>query len=523
VSSRATTHYDAIVIGAGHNGLVCAAYLAQGGLRTLVLERRAEVGGMATTSKIMPGVRVPTLAHTVGRMWPSIARELGLRRHSLTLVRPDARVFSPQPDGQGLTLWSDPARTSAELADNQLVGRVDADAYLLADARLAALARTLAVIIRRAEIRAADLSLLRVMPMAVRDLVAEWFDSDVLRASVAARAMLLSGMGPRMPGSAGVLVGDSVGVAGPLAGQTVFARGGPGALSAALAAAARAAGAEIRTGAEVVAVRSANGRADGVALTDGSEFQGEIVVSDLDPRTTLLRLLEPEVLGPRLSWRATNIRQRGATSKVNFALRGLPLFPAARTDASRIRGRILIAPGMAALDRAARPQKYGELPGEPLLEATIPTLVDPSLIDADRSGAVRHVMSVIVQGTPYELRDGTWDARRNELGDIVTRVLETYAPGFSNLIEARQVITPLDIEREYGAEGGHPMHAEIGLDQWFAWRPLHGYGRYRMPLDGLYLCGSGANPGGGITGGPGRLAAKAILADLRGGRLRVSA
>lgn len=532
--------YDAVVVGAGHNGLVCAAYLARAGLRVVVLERREVIGGMAETSEPWPGVRVYTLAHTVGRFRPAIARELRLRDHGLALVQPEARVFAPQPDGRALTLWGDAARTAAEMADGDLITPADAGRYVEADRRFRTLARGLAQIMSRvppdlaspslgdafggirtaltARARSASGGLMRVMPMAVRDLVEEWFESDALRAAVAVRGVLLSGLGPRMPGTAGVLLTDGAGNDGGLAGQTVFAPGGPGALTAALASAARAAGAEIRTDAEVARVRRDGETVSGVTLASGEEVEASVVVSSADPKTTLLELIEPEVLGPRLSWRASNIRQHGVTAKVNFALRALPHFPAATEDARRLRGRILLAPSMAALQRAMDPAKYGEIADEPLIEATIPSLADPGLIDRDSAGPVRHVLSAIVQAAPYDLRDGSWDTRRDELGEIATRTIEKYAPGFGELVEARQVITPLDIERGYGAVGGHPMHAEVGLDQWFAWRPLHGFGRYRMPLRGMYLCGSGAHPSGGITGGPGQLAAQEVLADLRAAR-----
>lgn len=534
--------YDAIVVGAGHNGLVCAAYLARAGLRVVVLERREEIGGMAETSEPWPGVRVPTLAHTVGRFRPAIARELRLRDHGLALVQPEVRTFAPQPDGRALTLWGDAARTAAGLADGGLVTPSDAARYVDADRRFRTLARGLAQIMSRvppdltsqslgdafsgirtalaprARTRSESGGLMRVMPMAVRDLVDEWFETDALRAAVATRGMLLTGFGPRMPGTAGVLLTDAAGNDGGLAGQTVMARGGPGALSATLASAARAAGAEIRTGAAIAKVRREGEAVSGVALENGEEIAARVVVSSLDPKTTLLDLLEPEVLGPRLSWRASNIRQYGVTAKVNFALRELPRFLSAGDDTRPLRGRILLAPSMSALQRATDPAKYGQMSEEPLIEATIPTLTDATLIDTKQAKQVRHVLSAIVQSAPRDLRDGTWDERREALGDTVTRTIETYAPRFAELIEARQVITPLDIERDYGAAGGHPMHAEAGLDQWFAWRPLHGFGRYRMPLSGMYLCGSGAHPGGGVTGAPGQLAANEVLADLRAAR-----
>ena len=536
--TRRTGTYDAIVIGAGHNGLVCAAYLGAAGLRVLVLERRDVVGGMAETAEPWPGVRVPRLAHTVGRFKPSIARELRLRDHGLRLVAPDVRVFAPQPDGRGFALRRDPALTANSLATNDLVGPADAAVYVATDRRLRDLAGALAqvnartppdlaspslgaalggvrtALAARSRTRSARGGLLRTMPMAVRDLVDGWFESDALRAALAARGVLLSGLGPRMPGSGGVLLTDAAGNDGGLAGQTVFARGGPGALTGALAGAARARGTEIRTGAGVAQVRRDGETTRGVTLTSGEEIDAPVVVSSLDPKTTLLDLLEPEVLGPRLSWRASNIRQRGLTAKVNYALRALPHFPAAAQDPRLLRGRILLAPSLAALDEAARPAKYGELPDAPLIEATIPTLTDPTLVDTARAGATRHVMSVIAQWFPAA-------ADRDQVAAAVIRTIVRYAPGFAELVEAQEVITTSDIEADYGATGGHPMHAETGLDQWFEWRPLHGFGRYRMPLAGMYLCGSGAHPGGGVTGAPGRLAATEIILDLKGSGRRV--
>jgi phytoene dehydrogenase-like protein len=363
--------------------------------------------------------------------------------------------------------------------------------------------------------------------MTVADLVGEWFESDPLRALVAARGVQYTAFGPLVPGTAQVLIADAAGHGGGVAGQSITARGGPGALGAALAAAVAAKGGEVRLGAEVARVTRRDERVSGVALASGEEIGAPVVVSGLDPRRTLLDLLEPEVLGPRLSWRASNIRSAGATAKVNLALAGLPAFSSldglgSDEQAARLRGRIVFAPTMDWLERATRAAKYSRLPDEPYMEATVPTLLDPALLAGGRRGKaarVEHVMSVIVQAAPYELREGDWEARRDELGDLVLSTLERFAPGISERLVERQVITPLDIERDWGATGGHPMHAEIALDQWFAWRPLHGYGRYRMPLSGLYLCGSGAHPGGGITGAPGMLAAQEVLADLRAGKV----
>jgi phytoene dehydrogenase-like protein len=537
--TRRSEAYDAIVVGAGHNGLVCAAYLARGGLRTLLLEAREAVGGMADTAELWRGVRVPVLAHTVGRFLPAVARELRLKDHGLRLTQPEVRVFAPSRDGGGIALRGDAALTANALATNRLVGPADAERYVDVDTAARSLARALSqlfqrvppdltspqlgdvlgsvrdTLVARSGGRAASANLLRTMPMAVRDLVAEWFDSDALRAVLGARGVLLTGLGPRMPGTAGVLLTEMAGTDSGLAGHAVFARGGPGALTAALAGAARAFGAEIRTDAKVAAVRRAGDVVAGVTLANGDEVDAPLVVSSLDPKSTMLNLVDPEAIGPRLSWRATNIRQQGQTAKVNFALGGLPHFPAAAADVRLLRGRIMLAPSMAALDEAARPAKYGKLPSEPLIEATIPTLMDPDLVNDKRAKRVKHVVSAIVQGIPF-------GADPDRLGDIATKSIDKYAPGFAGLVEARQVLAAQDIERTYGAQGGHPMHAEVGLDQWFAWRPLHGFGRYRMPLRGMYIAGSGAHPGGGVTGAPGKLAAQEILSDAKAGVIRVS-
>jgi phytoene dehydrogenase-like protein len=516
--------YDAIVVGAGHNGLVCAAYLAQAGLRVLVVERREVVGGMAETSELLPGVRVPRLAHTVGRLSTRVARDLKLRSHGLALIEPAVRVFAPRPDGGATVLWGDAAKTAAGLG-------ADGHAYLTADRAVREWASALGELMGRAPVdlaspslgdmfaglrlraRSASAELLRVMPMAVRDLVEEWFASDSLRAAVAARGVLLSGLAPRMPGTAGVLLTDSAAGDGGVAGQTVFARSGPGAVTDALAAALRAAKGDIRTGTAVVKVRRDGDETRGVTLASGEEIDAPIVVSSLDPRTTLLDLIDPEALGPRLGWRAANIRAHGVTAKVNLALSDLPVFTAAKGDAQLLHGRVLIAPSMRYLDLAMRAAKYDALADQPLIEATLPSLTDPTLVSPTGRGKatrVKHVMSLIVQAVPYSSR---------AIGDVVIKTLAEYAPGIGDLVVEREVIAPKEIEGIYGASGGHPMHAEVALDQFYAWRPLHGFGRYRMPLRGLYLAGSGAHPGGGVTGLPGRNAAQAVLED-RGRKVR---
>jgi phytoene dehydrogenase-like protein len=531
--------YDALVIGGGHNGLVAAAYLARAGLRTLVLEKRETLGGTVETRLLADGKRAPGLFHTVGRLRPSVARELGLRGHGLSLVAPAVRAFAPQPDGRAVTLWADPLRTADDL---RVWSAADGATWVEFDRHVRALAAFIAslneatppstsgagmadaitgLLLARAFRRLSRddaRQLLRVLPMAIAGFVGESFASDPVRAALAMRGVAFTALGPWSMGTTAVLLADSAGNDGGAAGQTVFARGGPGALAEALAAAARGFGAEMRTGAEVVGVTTSEGRATGVALASGEAIAAPIVASGLDPRQTLLGLLPPMELGPNLRWRAGNIRQPGRVARVNLGLATLPDFPAAGGPGEgslRLRGRILVgASGIDDMERAFDASKYGRTSDALLLEATIPTLVDPSL--APDGG---HVMSVIAQYVPYAPAEGTWDAAAREaLGDRVVARLESVAPGISRLVTSREVLTPLDLEREYGLTGGHPYHQEPALDAWFAWRPLVGHARYRMPVVGLYLVGPGAHPGGGVTGAPAQNATREILADRRAGR-----
>jgi len=531
--------WDAVVIGAGHNALVTAAYLAKGGLRTLVLERRDRVGGAGDTSELAPGVRVPTLAHTVGRLRPSVQKDLGLARHGLKLVTPEVRVFAPRAEGLGITLYGDPEATARELAKTPSVGAKDAVAYPRFDKAVRSMGRFLDHLGRetppdidaprladalmglrlgrsfRGLGRDGSRTLLRVLPMAVADLVAESFESPTLRAVLAWRGVRYGSVGPWSGGTASMLLHDGAGNDGGAAGETVYAVGGPGALAEALAAAARGFGAEIRTGAQVARIDARDGGVHGVVLASGEEIPARAVVSGADPKRTLLDWVDPVALGPSLGWRAGNIRTPGVVAKVNLALSALPTFPAARGEA-QLHGRILVAPSIDAIEKAFDESKYGRWSDTPIVEATIPSLSDPSLVAGAPAGT--HVMSVIAQYAPYALRSGPWDGETRQLGDAVVGVLETVAPGLSRLVTAREVLTPVDLESRYGLTGGHPLHGEAGLDQFYLWRPLLGHARYRLApesLKGLYLCGSGAHPGGGITGGPGQNAAREILKDLR--------
>jgi phytoene dehydrogenase-like protein len=535
-NGEAANGYDAVLVGGGHNALVTAAYLAKAGRRVLVLEKRQRLGGAAETSEL-GGARVPRLAHTVGRLRPSVVRDLDLRSHGLRLVAPDVRVFAPQPDGRAVTLWSDQARTVEALRG---WSAHDADAYPDFDRLVRSLGKFLGEIAAQAppDIHAPGLgdaltglklgrtfrglgkhdahTILRVLPMAVADFVAEAFETDAVQAAIAWRGVQYCALGPWSAGTAAVLLFDAAGNDGGASGQAVFAEGGPGALSEALASAARAAGAEIRCGAEVTAIMSRDGRVTGVALTGGEEIASSVVISGLDPKRTLVGLCDPVAVGPSMLWRAGNYRTPGVVSKVNLVVDRLPRFTAANgDDETLLRGRIVSAPGIDTIERAFDASKYGRVSESLVFEATVPSLVDPSLVDGAPAGS--HVVSVIAQYTPYARRDGSWDdgPAREAVGDAVVAQLDALAPGLADSVRAREVLTPLDLERDYGLSGGHPLHGEPGLDQFFLWRPFLGHARYRLPIDGLYLAASGAHPGGGITGQPGQNAAREILADLR--------
>ncbi len=519
---------DVVVVGAGHNGLIAAAYLAKAGKRVLVLERADRAGGILRGGEIAPGFLAPGIVHTVGRLRPTVVADLKLERHGFDPIESPVGVHAPQPDGSAVTFWADPVRTADELRARSAA---DAGAFAGFDARVRAVAGFLARLdaIAPPDVKALSISdvvsglklgkafrglgartgreTIRALPMSVADLVQETFEQEAVRGPLAVRGVLYTAMGAWANGTAAVFMTDAS-AGGGAAGRSVFARGGTDALAATLEAAARSFGAEVRTSATVAAIRARGRRAVGVTLAGGDEVDAGIVVSAADPKTTA-RLLDPEVLGPDMIWRTGNIRQPGATAKVDLALSGLPAFHGA-DDPVRLSGRIVIGPSIDDVEKAMDAHKYGRIAETPILEVTIPTLLDPSLAPEGK-----HVASVVAQAAPRNLRSGDWAGERERLGDIVLATLERYAPGIGSLVEARRIVTPEDLETDYGLAGGHVYHAEPGLDQWFAWRPLNGHARYRFALDGLYLAGSGAHPGGGITGGPGANAARQVLADLR--------
>ncbi len=520
---------DVVVIGGGHNGLIAAGYLAKAGRTVTLLEVADAVGGILRTTSPAEGVTAPGIAHTVGRLRASVVKDLQLERHGFEAIAPAVRMFAPQPDGSAVTFWGDPARTASELRDRNAH---DAESFEAFDAKMRAIASFLAYVNAATPPDAKAPSLadaimglklgkafrdlgakagreaIRALPMAVADLVQEVFDDEAVRGPLTTRGVLFTAMGPWATGTAAVFLNDSAGTDGGAAGTATFARGGTGALAGALEAAAISRGVDVRTGAEVVAIRSTDGRVRGVTLADGTELDAELVVSAADPKRTL-RLCDPVELNPYEVWRAENIRQPGAIAKVNLVLSGLPAFHGA-DDAERLQGRIVVGLSIDHVEQAMDANKYGHVAEDPMLEATIPTLADASLAPEGK-----HVMSILFQAAPRSLREGDWTTERDRVADIAVKSMERFAPGLGELVEAREVITPEDMERNYGLTGGHVYHAEPGLDQFFAWRPLNGEARYRLQIDGLYLAGSGAHPGGGITGGPGANAARQILADTK--------
>jgi phytoene dehydrogenase-like protein len=519
-----------VIVGAGHNGLTTAFYLAKKGLKPLVLERRPIVGGAATTETIAPGYSCPTLAHAIGPMRPSIVRDMQLERRGIEFLRPDPRLVALAADGRALAFSVDHVRTAQAI---QAFSPKDAARYPEFCATMARLGAFLSELLRitppsidapgkgdvwellkagrrfRALGKQDGFRLLRWGPMAAADLVAEWFETDLLQAAVAARGVFGSGQGPWSAGTAAAVLLNAAIDPAP-GGSSITVKGGPGALTDAMAGAAREAGAEIRTSAGVGRVLVRDGRVVGVVLEDGSEIPASAVISNADPKRTFLGLVDPIDLDPEFLTKIRNYRCPGTVAKINVACGALPAFRGIANPGD-LRGRIHIGPSVDYLERAFDASKYGDISSEPYLDIAVPTLSDPSLAPEGK-----HVLSIHVQCAPYRLAAGRpWDAARPALLSAVMRVLDRHAPGIESLVEHAQIITPLDLEQTYGLTGGHIFHGEPSLDQLFTMRPVLGWAQYRTPIAGLFLCGAGTHPGGGITGGSGQNAAREILAHLR--------
>ncbi len=526
--------FDAVLIGGGHNALVTAAYLARAGRRVLVLERREVLGGCSVTEPVWPGFRVSTAAYLASLLHTKVIGELELERFGYQVDPKDPAFFTPFPDGRHMFTWQDQKRTLEEVAR---FSRRDAERYPAYEEHLERLARVveslllvtppqlppgglgdaleylkLAVGLGRMAKR--DLpALVKVFTQSAADFLDDWFESEELKVTLATDGVIGANGGPRSPGTAYILLHHCMGGVGGKRGLWGFVRGGMGAVSESIAASARRWGASIRTGAAVVKILVRDGRATGVVLESGEEIEASIVVSGADPRHTFLALVEEKELPPEFLTAIRRFRAEGTSLKLNLALDGLPDFRALPgAPGQQHRATIHICPSVEYVERAWDDAKYGRPSERPLLELTIPTSYDPSLAPAGK-----HIMGVFVQYAPYKLRESDWDHAREWFADRVIGLIEEYAPNMTSILLHRQVLTPLDLERTFGLTGGNIFHGEMSLDQMFMMRPVAGCARYRTPIRGLYLCGSGTHPGGGVTGVPGHNAAREILKDLRRG------
>jgi phytoene dehydrogenase-like protein len=520
--------YDVIVIGAGHNGLTHAAYLARAGRRVLVLERRPVIGGAAVTEEVFPGFHFSECSYVVSLLRPDIIRDLDLASHGLEILPLDG-TFTPMPDGDYLWRVNDHAATYRDIARHS---RVDAEAYdeygraMVEMARFAKPLidmpaadplsgsprdlRALAGIGRRLlDLRpGARHNLLQLMTMSAADFLDQWFETDVLKATMAASGIIGTFLGVRSPGTAYVLLHHYMGEIDGAFRSWGLARGGTGAISNAIASAARAAGAEIRTNAAAAHVIVREGRATGVVLESGEEIAAATISSSADPRRTFLGFVGERHLPAEFVSDLSRFRYRGSSGKVNLALDALPDFTVRPGPGPHLRGAISISPSLDYMERAYDDAKYGMYSRRPYVDIVIPSLTDPSVAPPGK-----HVMSCFVQYAPYHLKESNWDAEREAFGDTVIDAIAEHAPNLRDIVLHRQVLTPLDLEREFGLSEGNIFHGELSLEQLFFLRPAAGWAKYRTPIRNLYLCGSGAHPGGGIMGAPGRNAAAAVMSD----------
>ena len=523
--------YDAIVIGGGHNGLVHAAYLARAGRKVLVLERRHVLGGAAVTEEVFPGFKFSVCSYVVSLLRPEIIRDLDLPRHGLEILPLDG-TFTPLPSGsKGDYLWrvNDHAKTRREIARHS---PLDAEAYEEYGKAMAEQAKFVKPVLGMTPPDPSRLSLnalrslaflgrrfrdlpepdqynqVQLMTMSAVDFLDQWFETDVLKATMSASGIIGTFLGVRSPGTAYVLLHHYMGEIDGAFRSWGFSRGGTGAISNAIAAAAREAGAEIRTQAPIARIIVKNGRAGGVALENGDEFEARVVSSSVDPHRTFLQMIEPGHLPEEFLDQVRHYKFRGSSGKVNLALDALPDLTCLPGPGAHLRGAISISPSVDYMERAYDDAKYGRYSRRPYIDCVIPSLTDPSVAPPGK-----HVMSCFVQYAPYHLKEGTWDEQREAFGDAVIDTLAEYAPNIKNIILNRQVLTPLDLEREFGLTEGNIFQGELSLEQLFFLRPVPGWAQYRTPIRGLYLCGSAAHPGGGIMGAPGRLAALEVLKD----------
>lgn len=529
-----TKPYDAIIIGAGHNGLVTAGLLAKVGQRVLVLEQRDKPGGVATTEEIFPGFKFNTGGADAGMFRPEVVEALNLTQYGLEFLDSPAVAFAPQPDGPGLTLWRDVQKSQAEIAR---FSESDAETFPAFVQAVSDMTQRLDGLMTRTPPNLTPDQLdqllpwlgdslglrplsydhfnhfLRVLALSATEFLDEWFESDALKGLLGTAGVAGAMQGPKAPYTAAIMLYHYLG-GGTATGfrASRFVRGGIGQLSGALASAARAQGVEIQTGAKVAGIIIDDNRAAGVTLAGGEQIPASAIISNADPRRTFFELVAPTWLDVRFVRRVKNIRFKGCTAKVNLALNDLPAFTSLGPQSSApLTGHILICPGLDYLERAYDDAKYGRFSRQPYLDVVIPTALEPALAPAGQ-----HIMSITMQYAPYHLREGNWDEQREALGDRIIDTLAEYAPNLKASILHRQVITPLDFERDYGLTEGSIYHGQMDLSQMLFMRPLPGYSQYRAPIQNLYLCGAGTHPGGGLTGAPGLNAAREVLKDLQG-------
>ncbi|MCI0403916.1 MAG: NAD(P)/FAD-dependent oxidoreductase [Acidobacteria bacterium] len=551
--------WDAVIVGGGHNGLVTAAYLARAGLRVLVLERRELLGGASVTEEVFPGYKVSTAAYLCSLLQERIIRELDLPRHGYHVFPKDPAFFTPFPDGRHFTLWQDQRRTCEEIAK---FSRRDAETYPVYEAYIERLAQFAERMLLEtppnlSRVGARDLvglarlgwdalrmdeqerlGHIKIFTQSVADFLEQWFESDELKVTLATDGVIGTNGGPRTPGTAYVLLHHVMGKVDGHRGLWGFVRGGMGTVSESIAAAARVAGAQIRTQAHVDRILISNDRACGVVLRGGEEIRARAVISNADPKRTLLGLVGEAALPPDFARAVKAIRMEGCSMKINLALDALPSFTALPGTSlmPHHKATIHICPDIDYVERAWDDSKYGRPSARPLLELTLPTTYDDSLAPPGK-----HIMGIFLQYTPYRLRSpdlprtlasrgtadveprsgrdaqvrGGWHDIKEAYADRVMDLIEEYAPGFKRLVLHRQVLSPLDLEETFGLTGGNIFHGEMSVDQLFFLRPVPGWARYRTPIAGLYLCGSGTHPGGGVMGAPGFNAAREFLRGRR--------
>jgi phytoene dehydrogenase-like protein len=530
-SNGSKSKYDVIVIGGGHNGLTNAAYLARAGKKVLVLERRHVLGGAAVTEEIFSGFKFSVCSYVVSLLRPEIIRDLDLPRHGLEILPLDG-TFTPMPDGDYLWRVNDHGKTRREIARHS---RLDAEAYEEFGKAMQAMCRFVKPILgmvppdpstlnprelmkllfigKRFQGLASEdkYNQVQLMTMSAVDFLDQWFETDVLKATMSASGIIGTFLGVRSPGTAYVLLHHYMGEIDGAFRSWGFARGGTGAISNAIADSARELGAEIRTQAPIAKIMVKNNRAQGVVLANGDEIYADVVSSSVDPRNTFIRFIEEGQLPDEFLEDVRRYKFRGSSGKVNIALDALPDFKCLPGPGAHLRGAVSISPSVEYMERAYDDAKYGNFSRRPYIDMVIPSLTDPSVAPPGK-----HVMSCFVQYAPYKLRPGLeWDSQREAFGNTVIDTISEYAPNIKNIILNKQVLTPLDLEREFGLSEGNIFQGELSLEQLFFLRPVPGYAQFRTPIKNLYMCGSATHPGGGIMGAPGRLAALEILKDAK--------